>query len=131
MAMTPTIGITRRELVQVGYTGLLGITLSSLLQQQAAGARPSKQAKSVVLVFLTGAPSHLDMFDMKPDAPAEIRGEFRPIATTVAGLPICEHLPRLAARADRWALIRSLSHGDNSHLPAPPHTLTGRPIPLR
>src|SRR5262245_37792590 len=68
---------------------------------------------------------------MKPEAPAEIRGEFRPIATRVPGLSICEHLPRLAEQADRWALVRSLSHRDNSHLPATHNTLTGRPMPLR
>ena len=85
----------------------------------------------MILVFLTGGASQLDLFDMKPDAPAEIRGDFRPIATKVPGVPICEHLPRLAARFDQWALIRTLSHGDNSHLPATHHTLTGRPMPLR
>jgi hypothetical protein len=83
----------------------------------------------VVLVFLTGAPSHLDMFDMKPDAPAEIRGEFKPIATKVAGVPICEHLPRLAARADKYALVRSLTHRENNHLVATHHLVTGHPQP--
>src|SRR5262245_51328337 len=127
MVMTSTLGITRRELVQVGYTGLLGISLPSLLQQRAVGARPSIKARSVVIVFLTGAPSHLDMFDLKPDAPAEVRGEFKPIATKVPGLHICEHLPRLAARAEKYALVRSLSHRENNHLVATHHVLTGHP----
>src|SRR5438067_11620591 len=90
------IGINRRELLQVGYSGLLGIGLTSMLARRAQSAeldrtqgRTARKPKSVLLVFLTGAPSHLDMFDMKPDAPVEIRGEFQPIATRVAGLQVC------------------------------------------
>jgi hypothetical protein len=83
----------------------------------------------LILIFLTGAPSHLDMFDMKPEAPDEIRGAFQPIATRVPGLAICEHLPRLAARADKYALVRSLSHRENNHLVATHHVLTGYPQP--
>ncbi len=69
-----------------------------------------RTAKSVILVFLTGGLSHIDSFDMKPDAPDGIRGEFQPIATKVPGISICEHLPGLAARADQLAIVRSLSH---------------------
>jgi hypothetical protein len=131
-----TIGITRRELLQVGYTGLLGISLSSLLPQRALsaatkpaeGARPRKP-KSVILVFLTGAASHIDTLDMKPDAPPEVRGEFKPIHTRVPGLLVCEHLPRLAARADKYAVVRSLAHRENNHLVATHHVLTGYPQP--
>jgi hypothetical protein len=126
-----TIGVTRREMLQVGYSGLLGIGLSSLLTHRAAaaqGSRPGKP-KSLILVFCTGAPSHIDTFDLKPDAPAEVRGEFKPIATRVPGLAICEHLPRLAARADRYALVRSLAHRENNHLVATHHLLTGYPQP--
>jgi uncharacterized protein (DUF1501 family) len=130
------IGITRRELLQVGYSGLLGIGLPSLLAGRIAAAQAARDRavtarppKSVILVFLTGAPSHLDMFDPKPDAPAEIRGEFRPIATRVPGLWVSEHLPRLAARADKYALVRSLSHRENNHLVATHHLLTGHPQP--
>ncbi len=81
--------------------------------------------KSVLIVFLTGACSHHDTFDMKPEAPAEIRGEFQPIATSVPGIQICEHLPLLAARAHKYALVRSMSHGDNNHLMSTHHVLTG------
>jgi hypothetical protein len=120
-------------MLQVGYSGLLGVGLSSLLTQRAvaaqSGTAPARAPKSVILVFLTGAPSHLDMFDPKPDAPAEIRGEFRPIATRVPGLMIGEHLPRLAARADKYAVVRSLSHRENNHLVATHHVLTGHPQP--
>jgi hypothetical protein len=125
-------GVSRRELLQVGYSGLMGIGLSSLLHHRAAAAeirqasgRPAAKPKSVILVFLTGAPGHLDTFDLKPEAPAEIRGEFGPIATRVPGLLICEHLPRLAARAESFAVVRSLSHRDNNHLMSTHHLLTG------
>jgi uncharacterized protein (DUF1501 family) len=118
------IGLTRREALQVGYSGLLGLGLSSLPASPAKAA-PTRRPKSVIVVFLTGAPSHLDTFDPKPDAPSELRGEFGTIPTRVAGLRVCEHLPRLAARADRYALVRSLSHRENNHLVATHHVLTG------
>jgi hypothetical protein len=130
------VGINRRELLQVGYSGLLGIGLSSLLARpvgaaQATGpaASGARAPKSVILIFLTGAPSHLDMFDLKPDAPADIRGEFRPIATRAPGVWVCEHLPRLAAQADKFAIVRSLAHRDNNHLVATHHLLTGHQQP--
>ncbi len=122
------IGVNRREFLQVGYSGLLGVGLSSLLTKRAQ-ANETRTPKSVIIVFLTGAPSHLDTFDMKPDAPAEIRGEFRPTATRVPGLHVCEHLPRLAARADKYAVVRSLSHRENNHLVATHHVLTGHQQP--
>jgi hypothetical protein len=123
------IGINRRELLQVGYSGLMGLGLSSLFAQRAGAAERAPSGagkpKSVILIFLTGAPSHHDTFDMKPDAPAEIRGEYRPIASRTPGLLICEHLPRLAARSDKFAVVRSLSHRDNNHLMSTHHLLTG------
>ncbi len=122
------IGITRRELLQVGYSGLLGIGATSLWAGRSSGtsevARP-KRAGSVVLIFLTGAPSHLDTFDLKPEAPLEIRGEFKQIATTAPGVSFCEHLPGLAARADKMAVIRSMTHGLPSHEHATHMMLTG------
>ena len=99
--------VSRRALLQVGYSGLMGVGLSQVLGSRAAAAA-SKTPKSLVIVFLTGAPSHHDTFDMKPDAPAEIRGEFRPVATNVPGVEVCELMPRLARLADRFTLIRSL-----------------------
>ncbi len=124
-----TTGINRRELLQVGYSGLLGLGLSSLPSSRASEAgrprSPSRKPKSLILVFLTGAPSHLDMFDLKPDAPPEVRGEFKPIATSVPGVQVGEHLPRLAARAGKYALVRSLAHRENNHLVATHHLLTG------
>ena len=119
--------------MQVGYSGLLGIGLTSLPLLRAASTDSSRSKardpKSVIIVFLTGAASHLDTFDMKPDAPAEVRGEFKPIASKVPGLSICEFLPQLAARADKYALVRSLSHHENNHLVATHHVLTGHPQP--
>jgi hypothetical protein len=121
------IGLTRRELLQVGYSGLLGIGVPSILAGQAAAGTASKanKAKSVVLIFLTGAPSHLDTFDLKPQAPVEIRGDFKAIATKAAGVHYCEHLPGLAARANKLAVIRSMTHGLPSHEHATHMMLTG------
>jgi hypothetical protein len=122
------IGLTRRELLQVGYSGLLGIGLPSLWSGQALAAVPASRrakAKSVVLIFLTGAPSHLDTFDLKPEAPVEIRGDFKTIATRAPGVGYCEYLPGLAARADKLAVIRSMTHGLPSHEHATHMMLTG------
>ncbi len=123
---------TRRELLQVGYSGLLGLGMSAAVggrtpSVEAADATASvaRKPKQVVIVFLTGAASHHDTFDMKPDATAAIRGEFNPIATRIPGYGICEHLPHLAARADRFSVIRTLSHKDNNHLMSTHHVLTG------
>lgn len=127
-----TIGINRREVLQVGYSALVGVGLPVCLQRpalsaeaQAGPARESPRPKSIIIVFLTGAASHHDTFDMKPAAPPEIRGEFQPIGTSTAGVHVCEHLPQLAARAHHYALIRSLSHRDNNHLMSTHHVLTG------
>jgi uncharacterized protein (DUF1501 family) len=119
------IGITRREWLQVGYSGLVGMGLPSLLAGQARSSPTRGRGKSVILIFLTGAPSHIDTFDPKPEAPAEVRGAFRPIATKAPGLEVCEHLPLLAARADRWAVVRSMTHGLPSHEHATHMVLTG------
>jgi hypothetical protein len=118
------IGITRREVLQVGYSGLLGLGLAA---RAAATPQAAKRTtpKSVVLVFLTGAPSHLDTFDPKPDAPPEIRGEFGVIKTKVPGLVVSDLLPKLAARADKYALVRTLAHKDNNHTAATHHLITG------
>jgi hypothetical protein len=131
------LGLSRREALQIGYSGLLGAGLPVVLGGRARGATssgpngalPGRSPKSVLIVFLTGAASHHDTFDMKPEAPAEIRGEFQPIATSLPGLRICEHLPRLAAQMHRVSLIRSLSHGDNNHLMSTHHVLTGAKQP--
>ncbi len=121
----------RRTFLQAGASSFAGLSLAGLLAKRAAASETDNRSRSVILVLLSGGPSHIDTLDMKPDAPAEIRGEFSPIATAVPGVHICEHLPRLAARMDRWALVRSLSHGENGHLPATHRTLTGAPMPFQ
>ncbi len=88
------------------------------------------RAKSVLIVLLSGGPSQLDTLDPKPEAPAEIRGEFSAIPTCVPGISICEHLPLLAARMDRWAILRTMAHKEHNHLLATHIALTGRPTPL-
>src|SRR5208337_695630 len=115
--------LIRREFLQVGFCGFLGFGLAGLLAGRAlaegvAAARPSgatagtrMRARSMILVFLTGGLSHLDSLDMKSDAPEGIRGEFRPIATRVPGMQVCEHLPELAARAEKLAIVRLLRGG--------------------
>ena len=120
------IGLTRRELIQVGYSGLLGMSLPSILERRAAASvGSSKRVKSVLLIFQTGAPSQIDTLDPKPDAPEEVRGSFKPIATKANGVMVCEHLPKLAARADKFAIIRSMTHGLPSHEHATHMMLTG------
>ncbi len=126
-------GLIRREFLQVGFSGFLGMSLPGLMAARAQAAATiapkTGRAKSVLLVFLTGAPSQLDTFDMKPNAPEGIRGEYKPIATNVPGIQYCEHLPGLAARADMLAVVRSMSHSNLNHLNATHHLLTGHAQP--
>lgn len=112
-------GIKRRELLVAGGLSLLGMNMPSVLRAaEQSSARPGK-AKSVILFNLLGGPSHIDMFDMKPDAPAEIRGEFKPISTSLPGLQICEHLPNVAKWMHKSTLVRTISHTHDSHNPMP------------
>src|SRR3954453_17086201 len=115
-------GRTRREFLRVGGAGLIGLTLPDLLR--AATAR--SKAKSLILFALEGGPAHQDLWDMKPDAPEGVRGEFRPIATTVPGLSFCEHLPMLATQAHHLCLVRSVHHAIAAHNAGAYCALTGR-----
>ncbi|MBT6153298.1 MAG: DUF1501 domain-containing protein [Planctomycetaceae bacterium] len=110
-------GIRRRDFVRVGSLGIGGLTLPNLLRQQAAAkdAGRSVSNKSVILVWLAGGPSHIDMYDLKPDAPSDIRGEFKPIATKVPGVEISEHLPLQAKIMDKLAVVRSAHHTNAGH----------------
>src|SRR6187397_1641572 len=92
-------GMTRRSFLKIGGLAMGGLSLPQLLQAEAVSGR--KSHKSVIMVFLSGGPPHQDMVDLKMDAPVEIRGEFKPIATNVNGLDVCEHLPRLAQMMDK------------------------------
>jgi hypothetical protein len=119
-------GLTRREFLRVGALGLGGLTLPSLVAGRAAGAGArAPRARSCIQLFMWGGPSQHETFDLKADAPDGIRGAFRPIATRVPGIRICEHLPRLAALADRYAIVRSLTHTGVNHGTSAYHVLTG------
>jgi hypothetical protein len=113
--------VSRRELMQVGALSLFGgMTLPQFLRAADATPKmPRGTAKSVIFFNLLGGPSHQDMFDLKPAAPKEIRGEFNPIPTSVPGLQICEHLPNTARRMDRACLMRTVSHTLDTHNPLP------------
>jgi len=127
-----TTGLTRREAMQVGYSGALGLGLTSLLNQRVtaadseSGAARQASGKKMILVWTTGAMSHHDTLDMKPDAPAEIRGQFNSVQTKIPGYQICEHMPELAKLADKYSVIRSFTHKDNNHLMSTHHVLTGQ-----
>jgi hypothetical protein len=117
-------GISRRNFLRIGALGLGGLALPQLLRAEAAqGIR--KSHKAVIMIFLPGGPAHQDLFDLKPDAPEEIRGEFKPINTNVDGIQICELLPKLAQRMDKVSLIRSMVGADGAHDAF--QCLTGRP----
>ncbi len=111
---TRSSGLSRRELLRVGALGLGGLTLADLLRHEAVANTP-KRPKSVIYVVLNGGPSHIDMWDLKPQAPAEYRGPFSPIATKLPGVQICEHMPRQAALLDRAALVRGIRSVENDH----------------
>jgi len=121
--------VNRREFLQAGTLSLFGLGLPQVLQARAASASSRPRAKACILLFMWGGPAQQDTWDMKPHAPVEYRGEFRPIVTSVPGLQICEHLPRLARRAHRLALVRSMTHNDVNHTTATHHLLTGKPAP--
>src|SRR5262245_51069465 len=120
--------LSRRTLLQAGSASLLGLGLNHLTALRAAGAAAGQQpkARSVIYIFLSGGLAQQDSFDPKPEAPENVRGEFRPIATQTPGVQICEHLPLLAARSHKWALVRSLTHPYNEHSDGHHVMLTGR-----
>src|SRR5438874_5735667 len=123
-------GLTRREVLRVGALGFGGLTLPGLLRLREARAVENRsprspKARSVIILFLSGGPSQLDMWDMKPEAPEAVRGTFRPIATDVAGIQICEHMPRMARLASRYTIVRSMSHAEADHLRAGYWVMTG------
>jgi hypothetical protein len=129
--------IHRRALLQAGTLGFLGLSSADVARWQAraaesnvststAGAVTTGKHKAVIFLFLTGGLSQHDSFDMKPEGPTDFKGEFDPIATKTPGIEICEHLPKLAQRSDRWALLRSLTHNNNDHNASTYMMLTGK-----
>ncbi len=113
-------GISRRGFLQIGAFGA-GLTLADMLRARATAASPRSSPKSAIMIYLPGGPSHMDMYDLKPDAPAEFRGEFKPIQTNVSGVQISEHFPRQARMWDKLSVIRSLV-GGNEHSDSQTHT---------
>jgi hypothetical protein len=134
--MTPTESVkpqhpvfSRRDLLHAGTLGIMGLSLADVQALRAASAAqgtPPAPQRAVIYIFLSGGLAQHDSFDPKPDAPDTIRGEFRPVQTRTPGVHICEHLPLLAARSHRWALVRSLSHPSNDHSLGHHIMLTGR-----
>ena len=120
----------RRELLQIGCSSFFGLGLTGVLQQQALAAAEARRARSVILIFLTGGGSHIDMFDPKPEA-SEVKGEFEPIATALPGVQFSDMMPEMAKRAGELAIVRSMAHGDNRHLSGSHNTLTGAVQPFR
>lgn len=118
--------LSRRDVLRIG--GLAAMTAPWFTSPAEGNDEPRRQARSCILIYLLGGPPHLDMWDLKPNAPAEIRGPFQPIASKVPGTQICEHLPRLAERAHKYALVRSVSHPNSNHTPMIYYTLTGRHV---
>ena len=128
----------RRAVLRAGSLGLFGLGLEQLLagraaaeSESASAARPPSfgRAKSCILLFMWGGPAHQDTWDLKPQAPVEIRGEFKPISTKTPGIQICEHFPQLATRTDRLAIVRSMTHTDVDHLTSTHYLLTGQAPP--
>jgi hypothetical protein len=120
-------GITRRQALKIGATGMIGgLSLPLLLELQARAAAPKEgKAKACIFLFLEGGPSTIDMWDLKPEAPAEIRGPYKPIKTNVSGIEIGELMPHCAKIADKYAILRSHSHDDNGHTTGYHYVLTG------
>jgi hypothetical protein len=120
-------GVSRRSFLKAGALGLTGLTMADVLRARAAQSATGQKTKdtSVILIWKGGGPSHLDMWDLKPEAPAEFRGEFQPIGTNVPGIDISEHLPLSAQQMDKFSILRSVTHPDAGHESASHYLLTG------
>jgi hypothetical protein len=123
-------GMHRRDFIQVGGLGVAGLTLSQYLQMAEAGQAREGAAKAGIFINLTGGPTHMDTFDLKPKAPKEYRGLFNPIRTNVPGVEFSEHLPKLAKCADKFAILRGVSHTLGAHALGQEYVNTGtKPLP--
>ncbi|MBI2807914.1 MAG: DUF1501 domain-containing protein [Planctomycetes bacterium] len=120
-------GVTRRDAIRIGATGLIGgLSLPWLLEMQAKAQTARRApAQSCIFIFLEGGPSHIDMWDLKPDAPAEVRGPFRPIRTNVTGTMISDQLPLCSQIANKYTILRNHSHSDNGHATGYHYVMTG------
>lgn len=129
MCPMPTIALGRRAFLQAGALALGQLTLAQQLQRRAIANETTSEPTAVIQIYMGGGPSHLDMYDLKPDAPLEIRGEFQPIATNVTGSQICEHLPYMSRVMDKLAIVRTVQHANSGHLPASHWMMTGHQPP--
>ncbi|HVY72062.1 MAG TPA: DUF1501 domain-containing protein, partial [Verrucomicrobiae bacterium] len=126
-------GMPRRDFIQLGLGGLVGLGLTDLLRLRGNAATPVKsggKAVNCIMVWLDGGPSHYESFDPKPDAPSEIRGEFKPISTAVSGVQFSEAVPNLAKTANKFTVIRSICHKDPNHGGGNHYMMTGAPTPV-
>ena len=127
-------GIARRDFIQLGVGGVLGLGMGDLISLRAdaakAAGKPSPDNVNCILVWLDGGPTHFETFDPKPDAPSDFRGEFNPIPTNVAGVQFCETVPRLASSLDKMAIVRSICHKDPNHGGGNHYMMTGAPTPI-
>jgi hypothetical protein len=121
-------GASRRDCLQIGLGTLLGGGLATALRAQASeGSKPSAVAKSCILIWMDGGPTHYETFDPKPGAPSEIRGEFKPLSTKVPGIIVSEHMKKLAGLMDKIALVRSIRHDQGNHGAGNHYMMTGAP----
>lgn len=121
--------INRREAIRIGALGVGGLTLPNLLRgQESSSAMVAPKAKSAIILFLSGGPAQMDMWDPKPDAPEEVRGTFAPIQTRVPGVLLGEHLPRMARLADKFSILRAVRHKQSNHPAAAYWMMIGAPI---
>jgi hypothetical protein len=120
-------GWSRREFLRVGGLGALGLTLADWFRAEKAGAVSNGKAKSVILIFNSGAPSHVDLWDMKPNAPDDVRGPFKPVKTNVPGIEISELMPSLTRHADKYAIVRTVHHTQTQHNTGMYWSIVGRP----
>src|ERR1019366_3073045 len=118
--------ISRRSFLTLGTLGVAGLSLGDVLRLRASEGRTAAPENSVIFIWLAGGPPHLDMYDMKPDAPEEYRGQFRPIRTNVPGIDVCELMPLHARCADKYTLIRSIAHTFSDHGGGSKRVMTGR-----
>ncbi|MBC8354258.1 MAG: DUF1501 domain-containing protein [Planctomycetes bacterium] len=130
--LTDSTLFARRQLLRAGGLSLFGLGLPKLLESAAAQQSQDTsfgRAKSCILLFMWGGPAHQDTWDLKPDAPVEVRGEFNPISTRVPGIQICEHFPEISKRVHELAIVRSMTHTDVNHTSGTHFMLTGEPPP--
>jgi hypothetical protein len=123
-------GASRRNFLKVGTLSAIGLSLPELIRQREAAAADGKKPANMIFIWLDGGPSHLETFDLKPDAPSEVRGEFKPIETNVSGIRICEHLPKTAQVMDHFTILRSVTHQDSNHGAGNHLMTTGKSTPV-